>query len=56
MIENTNAIDSLTMCYNIVIHTFSPRCRYHQVLVGATSWRFKSSYPHHKWSPEDGAP
>jgi len=26
----------------------SPRCHYHQVLVGATSWRFKSSYPHQK--------
>ena len=26
----------------------SPRCHYHQVLVGATRWRFKSSCPHHQ--------
>ena len=26
----------------------SPRCRNHQVLVGATRWRFKSSCPHHQ--------
>ena len=32
----------------------SPRCRYHQVLVGATRWRFKSSRAHYVAASLDG--